>query len=78
MLFAVLASATGALDKFEANRFPSRLIPIPTGGISALSFDITPEQQKTLYKAGYDAAKAFFAGDPEGQNSYGVPAARLG
>jgi NTE family protein len=77
MLFGVLAASTGALDKFEDKRFPGRLIAIPTGGISALSFALSPEQQQELYKDGYDATKAFFAADPDGENSYGVPVARV-
>jgi NTE family protein len=76
MLLAVLDAATSSLDEFEAKRFPGRLIAIPTGSISALSFELTATQQQQLYDAGYAAAKAFFATDPDGENSYGVAAAR--
>ncbi len=71
MLEGVLDAAMNALDKFEARRFQSRVIAIPTGQVSTLNFNLSEEEKKYLYESGLEAARAFFAGSPSGENSYG-------
>jgi NTE family protein len=80
MLEGILDTAMNALDKFELRRFSSRVIAIPTGAVSTLNFDLSDEEKQYLYDAGFNAARAFFAGIEPAQNSYGqepvVPASR--
>jgi NTE family protein len=76
MLEAILTTAMNALDKFELRRFASRVIPIPTGRVATLNFNLSAEEKAYLYDSGYKAARAFFAGRPVPENSYGeTPAA---
>jgi len=76
MLEGILDTAMNALDKFELNRFQSRVIPIPTGSVSTLNFNLSSNEKKYLYDSGLKAAQAFFAESPAGENSYGkVPQA---
>jgi NTE family protein len=74
MLEAILDTAMNALDKFELGRFPSRVIPIPTGGVSTLNFNLSDSEKSYLYESGLKAAEAFFAAIPRPQNSYGQAA----
>jgi NTE family protein len=71
MLEGILDTATNALDKFSERRFESRVIPIPTGRVSTLNFDLSAAEKKYLYDSGLDAARKFFGGSPKPQNSYG-------
>jgi NTE family protein len=77
MLEGILDTAMNALDKFELRRFESRVIPIPTGGVSTLNFNLSSSEKEYLYNSGLQAAKAFFSGQPAAENSYGkLPASR--
>jgi hypothetical protein len=60
-----------ALDKFTERRFEQRVIPIPTGEVSTLNFNLSPQEKKYLYESGLHSAKEFFAGAPKPENSYG-------
>ncbi len=40
--------------------FGPRTVPIPTGDIETLDFELTVDQKRELYERGYRAAKAFF------------------
>ncbi len=71
MLEGILDTAMNALDKFEARRFASRVIPIPTGAVSTLNFNLSSSEKEYLYDSGLAAARAFFAASPSGENSYG-------
>jgi NTE family protein len=75
MLEGVLDTAMNALDTFTERRFESRVIPIPTGAVSTLNFNLSSQEKKYLYEAGLNAAKEFFRRSPTAENSYGqVPA----
>ncbi|HWX52246.1 MAG TPA: hypothetical protein VNY34_03075, partial [Solirubrobacteraceae bacterium] len=75
MLEGILDTATNALDKFELQRFESRVIPIPTGEVSTLNFNLSDSEKAYLYESGMKAARGFFATAPKPENSYGkVPA----
>lgn len=75
MLKAIVDTSTNALDKFEEREYHPRTISLPTGDIGTLDFALTKEQKTFLYDSGYQAAKAFFDGNPTGVNTYGaVPA----
>jgi len=71
MLEGILDTATNALDKFELQRFESRVIPIPTGEVSTLNFDLSDAEKDYLYESGLKAATQFFATAPSAENSYG-------
>jgi NTE family protein len=71
MLEGILDTAMNALDKFSERRFEQRVIPIPTGEVSTLNFNLSPQEKEYLYKSGLNAAKAFFDGAPKPENSYG-------
>ncbi len=71
MLEAILDTSINALDKFEQRRFESRVIPIPTGAVSTLNFNLSKGEKEYLYQSGFDAAEAFFATSPKPENSYG-------
>jgi NTE family protein len=72
MLEGILDSAMNALDKFELRRFESRVIPIPTGEVSTLNFNLSAAEKKYLYDSGFNSAQAFFAKNPKPENSYGA------
>ena len=75
MLKAIVDTSTNALDTLELKEFGPRTISLPTGDISTLDFALTKEQKAFLFESGYKAAKAFFAANPDGRNTYGaVPA----
>jgi NTE family protein len=71
MLEGILDTATNALDKFELQRFESRVIPIPTGEVSTLNFNLSDSEKDYLYESGLNAARQFFATAPVAENSYG-------
>jgi NTE family protein len=71
MLEGILDTAMNALDKFELRRFSSRVIPIPTGAVSTLNFNLSNSEKSYLYESGLKAAEEFFAAAPESENSYG-------
>jgi NTE family protein len=71
MLEGILDTAMNALDKFEAQRFASRVIAIPTGAVSTLNFNLSESEKEYLYDSGLQAARTFFASSPSGENSYG-------
>jgi len=77
MLKAIVDTSTNALDKFEEQEYHPRTISLPTGDIATLDFALTTEQKQFLYDSGYQAAKAFFAGNPDGVNTYGAVPANL-
>ena len=77
MLKAIVDTSTNALDKFEEREYHPRTIALPTGDIGTLDFALTPEQKQFLYDSGYQAAKAFFGGQPNGVNTYGAVPANL-
>lgn len=72
MLEAILETSMNALDKFELRRFASRVVPIPTGAVSTLNFNLSPDEEAYLYESGLNAARSFFARSPSGENSYGA------
>jgi NTE family protein len=81
MLEGILDTATNALDKFELQRFESRVVPIPTGEVATLNFNLSDSEKAYLYESGLKAARQFFAAAPIAENSYGkqpgeTPAAR--
>ena len=47
------------------------MIPIPTGRVATLNFNLSGDEKAYLYDSGYTAAKAFFAAQPVAENSYG-------
>jgi NTE family protein len=71
MLEDILDTAMNALDKFTERRFEQRVIPIPTGEVETLNFNLSPQEKKYLYESGLKSAKEFFAGSPKPENSYG-------
>jgi NTE family protein len=71
MLEGILDTAMNALDKFSEQRFQSRVIPIPTGEVSTLNFNLSAEEKKYLFDSGLQAARKFFASGPKPLNSYG-------
>jgi NTE family protein len=73
MLEGILDTAMNALDKFTERRFEQRVIPIPTGEVSTLNFNLTQQEKKYLYDSGLQSAEKFFAGAPRPENSYGKP-----
>jgi NTE family protein len=76
MLEGILDTAMNALDKFTERRFEQRVIPIPTGEVSTLNFNLSSHEKKYLYDSGLKSAKEFFARSPEPENSYGKLPAR--
>jgi NTE family protein len=77
MLEGILDTAMNALDKFELQRFESRVIPIPTGDVSTLDFNLSDTEKDYLYESGLTAARQFFATAPVAENSYGkLPGAK--
>jgi NTE family protein len=79
MLKAIVDTSMNALDKLEMVAFAPRTISIPTGDVPTLDFSLSEAQKKELYDFGYKTAKAFFAANPDGRNSYGeVPASLAG
>jgi len=59
---AVVDTMSSAIDRqyIEETQW-DRTIPIKTPpGVSATSFDLTPETRRELYEAGYAGAKGFF------------------
>jgi NTE family protein len=71
MLAGILDTAVNALDKFELQRWESRVVPIPTGKVSTLNFNLSDEEKRYLYESGLQAAQKFFAASPRPENSYG-------
>lgn len=79
MLKAIVDTSVNALDKLEMVAFHPRTISIPTNDIETLDFSLDDKQKKVLYDSGYDTAKAFFATNPDGRNTFGaVPVASDG
>jgi NTE family protein len=72
MLEAILDTSMNALDTFTLQRFASRVVPIPTGEVSTLNFNLSAQEKAYLYDSGLAAARAFFANAPQGENSFGV------
>ncbi len=71
MLEGILDTAMNALDKFTEQRFESRVIPIPTGEVSTLNFNLSVKEKEYLYDSGLNAAKEFFGSPRPPENSYG-------
>lgn len=71
MLEGILDTAMNALDRFSEQRFESRVIPIPTGEVSTLNFNLSSKEKEYLYNSGRDAAKEFFGNPQPPENSYG-------
>jgi NTE family protein len=71
MLEGILDTAMNALDSFEERRFAKRVVPIPTGGVSTLNFNLSDAEKAYLYESGLASARAFFASGPTGENSFG-------
>jgi NTE family protein len=71
MFEGILETAMCSLDKFELRRSESRMIPIPTGEVPALNFLLSRAERDYLYQSGFKAAKEFFIGSPQPENSYG-------
>jgi NTE family protein len=71
MLAGILDTAVNALDKFELQRWESRVVPIPTGEVSTLNFNLSDAEKTYLYESGLDAARKFFGESPKPENSYG-------
>ena len=47
------------------------MIPIPTGEVSTLNFNLSAEEKTYLFDSGLQAARKFFEGEPKPLNSYG-------
>jgi NTE family protein len=77
MLKAIVDTSTNVLDKFEMVAFGPRTISIPTGDIPTLDFSLSDAQKEELYDFGYEAAKKFFEGKPDGVNTFGAVPASL-
>ena len=72
MLEAILDTSVNALDKFEQRRFLGRVIPIPTGAVSTLNFNLNAQEKDELFQSGLKAATSFFENPPAPpENSYG-------
>lgn len=71
MLEAILDTAMNALDNVELQRFADRVVPIPTGAVSTLNFNLSAAEKEYLYDSGYKSAKAFFSAPHAAENSYG-------
>ncbi len=71
MLEGILDTAMNALDKFELRRWESRVIPIPTGKVSTLNFNLSDQEKDYLYNSGLEAGQKFFANPLAAENSYG-------
>lgn len=71
MLEGILDAAMNALDKFAEQSFQSRVIPIPTGEVSTLNFNLSAKEKKYLYDSGLEAAQRFFAGSSTRRSSQG-------
>jgi NTE family protein len=79
MAAGILDTAMNAFDTRDVLAFGNRTVSIPTGDVPSLAFSLSPAQQETLYRSGYDAAQAFFAGRPSGRNAFGeTPPAQAG
>lgn len=72
MLSALLDTSVNALDQLELDEdhFKARTIAIPTAEVPVLKFDLSKADQKYLRDQGYNAAKAFFASNPNALNSF--------
>jgi NTE family protein len=79
LLRALVETSIGVHDSVAAAAFSERTIVIPTGGVPTLQFTLAAADKQALWRAGRDAARAFFASGPTGQNIYGQrpPAATL-
>jgi NTE family protein len=73
MLEGILDTSINALDKFTERRFEARVIPIPTGEVSTLNFELSKGEKEYLYNSGLEAARKFFGEAPKPTNSYGKP-----
>jgi NTE family protein len=63
MAMALLRTMTSAHDRKALESVDKqRIVRIPTGKVSTLDFDITPEEQEWLFQSGYQAAKQFLGG----------------
>lgn len=71
MAWGILDTAMNAFDARGVLSFGDRVVSIPTGDVETLDFDLSTEQRDFLYRSGYEAAKAFFAGRPSGRNALG-------
>jgi NTE family protein len=71
MVSDVIDTGINALDDFELQTFPDRVIGIPTGSIPTLDFSLTEEEKQFLYQSGYDAAHRLFATKPRAINRFG-------
>jgi NTE family protein len=77
MAWAILDTAMNAFDNRDLIGFRSRTVSIPTGDVETLDFSLSPEEREFLYRSGYEAARAFFASNPDGRNTFGaVPPAQ--
>jgi len=74
MVKDVIDTAIDALDDFELQTFPDRVIGIPTGTVPTLDFSLSQAQKDFLYSSGYDAAKTFFGTAPKAVNRFGKSA----
>jgi NTE family protein len=78
MVKDVLDTAIDALDDFELQTFPDRVIGIPTGSVATLDFSLSQADKDFLYQSGYDAAREFFAASPKAVNRFGRSSLMLG
>jgi NTE family protein len=76
MAGGILDTAMNAFDARGVLSFGNRVVSIPTGDVETLNFEISAAERNSLYRSGYEAARAFFAAGPSGRNSFGaVPVA---
>jgi NTE family protein len=71
MIRALVETSIGVHDHLEADTFSQRTVVISTGGVPTLQFTMDVAAKRALWKAGHDAASAFFASSPTGANIYG-------
>ncbi|HEX6229198.1 MAG TPA: patatin-like phospholipase family protein [Solirubrobacterales bacterium] len=74
MAWGILETAMTAFDTRDLLSFGDRVVSIPTGDVDTLDFGLSSEQREFLYRSGYEAGRAFFAGRPSGRNAFGETA----
>jgi NTE family protein len=72
MVKDVIDTAINALDGFELDTFPERVIAIPTGTVSTLNFSLSQQDKDFLYQSGYETAKKLFDAHPKPTNRFGA------
>jgi NTE family protein len=72
MLKAIVDTSMNAFDKFDTLAFGPRTISIPGDDVESLDFSLSQQQKDELFNFGREAAAKFFAGNPNGVNTFGA------